>query len=278
MSPIQEPYLLCVCVPAFIDGAGQRWIDALWAKDLLLHLAYLDDLTLACPVIQKEPGETDVSLNQPPFDRLKFIDLPYPRTHLAAAGAFFEYIIKLWRATKRATIVHSGFGGWPFAEGWILTPIGKLQKKLVVTNLESSFWQQSGPGVAWPKRLQSFLKDQLTRFAVRIADLRFFTSRAYAAEFLSKDAPRSYVVPATWIDEEWILSDERAEAAWDDKVGVTRLIFAGRLVEPKGVELLLQAIEQAVDVEITIMGEGTLRDQCVRAVQSNRGLARVRFS
>ena len=279
MSPIKAPYLLCVCVPISIDGEGRRWTDELWAKDLALHLDYLEDLTLAGPVVKNEPGVRDICLNQPPFNRLKFIDLPYPRTHLGAIWALPEYVYKLWKGTREAAIVHSGFGGWPFAEGWFLTPIGKLQNKLAVTNLESSFWRERGHGGSWLEKLRSFLKEQLTRFTVRIADLRFFTSEAYAADFLPENAPRAFVVPAAWINEEWILSQERAAAAWDAKAGATRLIFAGRLVESKGVEILLQAIDQATDahLDITIMGEGPLRDRCIRGAEAKHGSINLRF-
>jgi len=186
---------------------------------------------------------------------------------------FARIVAKLWSGARNASIVHSGFGSWPIAEGWVLTPIGKLQHKLVVTNVESSFWRHSGSQVPWRKRILSSMMEQLTRFAVRSADLRFFTSKAYATELLPENAPRSYVVPATWVNEEWILSDERAAAAWDAKQGATRLIFAGRLVPEKGVDVLLQAIEEASEarVEITIIGEGPLRDQCVRAARENHG-------
>lgn len=279
MSPIKEPYLLCVCVPVSIDGEGRRWTDELWAKDLELHLEYLDDLTLASPAVQEQPRERDVCLNQPPFDRLKYIDLPYPRSYGAVLWGLPGLVRKLWSGARNASIVHSGFGGWPIAEGLLLTPIGKLQKKLVVTNMESSFWRHSGPHVSWRKKIFSSVMEQLTRFAVRIADLRFFTSKAYAAEFLPENAPRSFVVPATWLNEEWILSDEQAAAAWDAKQGATRLIFAGRLVAEKGVDVLLKAIDEASDAraEITIIGEGPMRDRCVRAAHENHGSVSVQF-
>jgi len=279
MSPIKEPYLLCVCVPVSIDGEGRRWTDELWAKDLELHLAYLDDLTLASPTVQEQPRERDTCLDQPPFDRLKFIDLPYPRGYGAAIRCLPGIVRKLWSGARNASIVHSGFGSWPIAEGWVLTPIGKFQKKLVVTNVESSFWRQSGPHVSWRKRILSSVMEQLTRLAVRSADLRFFTSKAYAAELLPENAPRSYIVPATWVNEEWILSDEGAAAAWDAKQGATRLIFAGRLVAEKGVDVLLKAIDETRDasVEITIIGEGPMREQCVRAAQENHGSVSVQF-
>ena len=34
MAPITKPFLLCVCVPVWIDDSGRRWTDAFWAKDL----------------------------------------------------------------------------------------------------------------------------------------------------------------------------------------------------------------------------------------------------
>ena len=87
------------------------------------------------------------------------------------------------------------------------------------------------------------------------------------------------MVPAAWINEEWILSEEQAAAAWDVKTGVIRLIFAGRLVEAKGVEILLQAIDRAADarLEITIMGDGPLRDQCIRAAELKPRSISLRF-
>ena len=279
MSPIEEPYLLSVCVPVSIDHRGRRWTNELWAKDLELHLGYITDLTIACPVIKRQPQVGDVCLSNPPFRSLKFVDLPYPRTYGAAFRSLPELVAKLWKATRKSSIVHSGFGSWPFAEGWFLTPIGKLQKKLVVTNVESSFWRSDGPQVSWRKKLLSNAMEQLTRFTVRIADVRFFTSKAYAAEFLPEDAPCSYVVPATWVNEEWILSKQRADAAWDAKHDTTRLIFAGRLVAEKGVEVLLKAIDEAKDAKlvITIIGEGPMRDQCVRATNEKHGSVSVRF-
>ena len=279
MSLIEESYLLCVCVPVSIDRDGRRWTDELWAKDLELHLEYLADLTLACPIVKQQPKERETCLDQPPFDRLKFIDLPYPRSYGAALRSLPEYVGKLWRGSRNAAIVHSGFGGWPIAEGWLLSPIGKLQQKLVVTNVESSFWRHDGPRDPWRRKMLSSVMERLTRFAVRIADLRFFTSKAYAADFLPEDAPRSFVVPATWVNEEWILSTEQATSAWDAKQNVTRLIFAGRMVTDKGVEVLLEAIDQAVDakLDITIIGEGPMRDQCVRAAHENHGSVSVQF-
>src|SRR5258708_9785876 len=113
--------------------------------------------------------------------------------------------------------------------------MGKFQKKFVITNVECSFWRNRGENVGLRQRLIACVMDTLTRHAVRIADLRLFTSSAYAVDFLGEHAPRSFVVPATWIDEEWVLTDEDARTAWDAKAGPTRLLFAARLIAVKGV-------------------------------------------
>ena len=47
----------------------------------------------------------------------------------------------------------------------------------------------------------------------------FSTSAAYRREFLGSDGPRAYVVPATWIDQDIILTDTDAEAEWTSKGG-----------------------------------------------------------
>lgn len=275
MAPITKSFLLCVCVPVWIDDSGRRWTDEFWAKDLALHLDYLADLTILCPSLQTTPGAQDVCVSDPPFDRIEFIDLPFPRSYAEGIRTFPRYLARLWSATRRAAIVQSGFGGWPVAAGWFLAPMGKFQRKFVVMNVESSFWRNRGENVGLGQRVMSFVMDTLTRHAVRIADLRLFTSSAYAVDFLGEHAPRSFVVPATWIDEEWILTDEDARTAWDTKAGPVRLLFAGRLIAVKGVSVLLDAIDRAgqagAELEVTIIGDGPMREECIRAARKGPG-------
>lgn len=129
-SPITEPYLLVVSVPLVIDEQGNRWTDPLWAKDLALHLDYLDNLTLASPARRKEPGDDLVSLNQAPFDRLKFVDLPMPSGRLEALLDLPREVGQLWRAIGQAEVVHTTFAGWPINKGWLVTPLARISKKI----------------------------------------------------------------------------------------------------------------------------------------------------
>lgn len=265
---IHDPYLLAVCVPIKMDRNGGRWCNELWAKDLALHLEYLTDLTLACPRVFAEPAATDRSLDVPPFDKLKFIDLPSSKNHLAAVASLPELAVKMWFGVKASSIVHAGFGGWPVSEGWLAIPIGRMQHKFVISYVESSFWRVYGDSQKLHRRVRSFWLERLNRACVRVANLRFFTSKAYEQDFLGAGlhaTDNSHVMPATWIDEEILRDDADAARDWGLKSGNVRILFAGRLIADKGVGVLLEAMEiiaDDVDMTLTIIGEGPLLDTC----------------
>jgi glycosyltransferase involved in cell wall biosynthesis len=271
---ITEPYVLFVCVPIEIDEQGRRWTIDQWAKDLALHLDYLDDLTLASPSIRRTSADL-VSLDEPPFDRLKFIDLPWATSKWQALKTLPRHVLQYWRAIGPARIVHAGFGGWPIIQAWLAVPLAKLRRKFVLANVESSPWRASVPGLPWHKRLRGQLGEYLTRYCLRIADIRFFTSKSYLQELLPPQSPRAYVTPATWLNEDWILGDEEAEVAWAAKDGPVQLLFAARLIPEKGVAVLLSAIEAAsaagADVGVSIIGTGPLLQECIAFAQSDVG-------
>jgi glycosyltransferase involved in cell wall biosynthesis len=269
-------YFLSVCVPIKIDRNGVRWSNELWAKDLALHLEYLNDLTLACPLIFAEPSSFDRPLNVAPFDRLKFIDLPNPKNRFEALGSLSELVCKMWKGIRSAEIVHTGFGGWPISEGWLAVPIGKLQNKFIITIVESSPWRTRGHDAKWHQRLRGFVNERLNRLCVKAADLRFFTSKAYLQEFLGvqaeKAADRAFVTPATWIDDAIIQTEDEAVGDWGKKSGEVHFLFAGRLVADKGLRILLNAaalIANQVTARITIVGEGPLAEECSDFVRRN---------
>jgi glycosyltransferase involved in cell wall biosynthesis len=281
MTSIDAPYLIVVAVPVVIDQRGRRWTDALFAKDLALHIDYLNDLTIGCPCDSDEPGPNDVCLNEAPFDRVKFVDLPRARSNWEAVRSLPKMLKSLWRAVSGASIVHVGFGSWHIPEGFLVVPMGKILKKYVIANVESSPWRVTGAKVSVRRRLRSFLTEKLSRYFIRMADLRLFTSKAYVREFLANDTSRSFVLPATWIDEEWVLNDDLAAAVWDAKGGVTRLMFAGRLVPDKGVNVLLSAINESAaagaELQVTLIGDGPLRDDCKAAAQRLHGSVRIQY-
>ncbi len=255
-APITDPYVLYVFQNLEIDDQGRRWAIATWAKDLALHLDYLTDLTLVSPARRVHTRSADtVSLDEPPFDRIKFIDLPHPVGWAQAIKTMPRQVMTFWKAMKGAKIVHCGYAGWPFVHASLAVPMARMQRKFIVANVESSFWRASAdcPGY---RRLRPAVSEALVRSTIRMADIKLVTSKRYLEELLPPGAPGSHVTPATWLNDEWILGDDEAVAAWDAKSGPVRLIFIGRLIPEKGVLQLLAATEAAVkagaDVHLTI--------------------------
>ena len=277
---ITAPYALFVCAPLEIDEQGRRWTNEGWAKDLALHLDYLSDLTLVSPAIRtRTRSDNLVSLDESPFDRLKFVDLPSPTSRWEALKTLPRHILQYWRAIGPARVVHCGFAGWPIIQGWVAVPLAKIRRRLVLANVESSPWRASGTGLPWHRRLRGSLGEILTRTTLRMADIRLFTSKSYLQDLMPEGAPRAYVTPATWLNEEWILGEAEADESWAAKQGPVRMLFAGRLIAEKGVSVLLSAIravaEAGTDVEFSIIGTGPLRDECITAARSLAGQATV---
>jgi glycosyltransferase involved in cell wall biosynthesis len=273
---IEQAYFLSVAAPVVMDSCGRRWCNELWAKDLAIHLEYINDLIVGCPCESREPNEFDVAMDQPPFNRVRFIDFPNSKNHLEALLSLPSLVRSIWRGVRLGKIVHTGFGGWPISEGWLAVPIGKLLGRYVITNVESSFWRTKSDAPLL-QRIRGRVIEWINQRCVKLADLRLFTSQAYAAEFLNHDNRRAYVVPATWIDAETILKEDEALSAWASKAGRVRLLFAGRLVADKGVNVLMDALRviaslQTEPLEVVIIGSGELRQTCLDSMQELDGI------
>ena len=114
-----------------------------------------------------------------------------------------------------------------------------------------------------------------------MSDIRLFTSKAYLQELMPPGAPRAYVTPATWLNEEWILGDEEADEAWAAKQGPVRLLFAGRLVPRRAFPCSSPRSgprpKPETDVEFSSIRSGTdpLLEECIAAARSLAGKAAV---
>ncbi len=251
---IHQSYALILNIElAFWDG--RYWADPLWHKDLMLHLASIEALTLVCPARDLRPPADWLAccddrltiLNVGPLSRGVVLRIP----RIAAL---------LWRVIGQHEIVHTGLAGWPFPLGWIAAPIARIRRRFLVIVVESSFWRVV-PGTAGvAARLKARVFEAANRLCVTWAAATFFTTDAYAAE-LGKGA-RGYksVSPATWIDDATILSRETILAR--QKRPDARLLFVGRLSSAKGIDVLLSAIAQS-DVVVDILGEGDRRADCL---------------
>jgi glycosyltransferase involved in cell wall biosynthesis len=129
------------------------------------------------------------------------------------------------------------------------------------------------------KRVRAAVYEQLARWSCRVADLALFTQPAYRETLLPAHPERAaYVTPATWINAENVLSDQRARKLWRAKAELApRFLFAGRLTAEKGSHLLLEALreldQRGVALQVDVIGAGECEgaiDACAQSLQNVR--------
>ena len=284
-ATIGRRYLMVNGIPYYVDDDGRVWLDRLWHRDFVRHMTYLTRLTFAAPAYRRaEAGETDlVRVDVPDGVELRFVAIPKQESKLGALRNLPRTARVLWKEVAASEIVHSGIAGWPFPVGWLANAAAMLQRKSLVIVVESAPWRLTGEtDNRWKRRLGAVVTETLGRWFVNHAAVSFFTQPNYRETLLTHGAGPGYVTPATWIDENDILDLQGAERVWKAKresSGNVRLLFAGRLAQEKGVEILLDAVEllraRGLQVDIDIIGEGPLRSRCEQSAAAG-GSTRVR--
>jgi glycosyltransferase involved in cell wall biosynthesis len=283
---IANPYLLAIVqMPFYRDHAGRLFAEQLWGKDLIRHLDYLGDFTIACPCVQQEPPPDAISL-EPFKGKIKWIELPDQRSLLQSIANLPRIATTLWRAVKQSQIIHTSIAGWPIPMGWIVGPIALMQKKPLIIIVESAPWRlQPGTSASWLIRLRSNVHEAIGCWLLRKCDLPIFTQDGYRQSMLGVAADRGFVIPASWIDEAAIITDQDAERLWQKKLDPANselhILFAGRLAAEKGLPVLLQSIRSLAaehqPIHLDILGDGTLRAECHQASADLNGKTRVRM-
>ncbi len=278
---LRGPYLLATPIP--VKRFGDGWAASqLWAKDLLLHLPYMDEFVLAAPVAE------ELSASEPvvpipatgPNARLRVVALPPMTSVLGTLLRMPVTLARLWREIGRARIVHCGIGGWPIPFGWFVVPMTKMRGKFLIIIVESAAWRSVPAHERGLRRLKLRFKaglyEVMGRWCVRKADAAFFTHSEYQTAFPPRHPSPEHVLQASWIDEGDILSDAQAAELWRGKGAdgsrPVRVVFVGRLTVAKGLLLLLDVIRdlraRGVAVELDIFGFGELEPQCRAAAEA----------
>ena len=281
-----HPYLLVVGqhLPIYRNGSGQLFTEKLWQKDLAMHLEYLDHLMIATPLLHQEPPSDAVLLDSRP-SRIEIIELPVQKSFISAIRAMPTIVSRLWRAIRRAGIVHSGIAGWPIPMGWIVTPLVLLCRKPYVVIVESAPWRLPKAAAAgWKRRLRASLQEFIGRWVLGKTELAIFTQGEYRQSLMGTQASRGHVIPASWIDEQDILTDVEAERVWQRKLAAPdsrlKILFVGRLVPDKGVQVLLEALRRLsareAQIMLSVLGEGELKGECAAAASELTGSTSVR--
>jgi len=60
LMPIDKRYLLVLNIKSSCDSKGSRYLDRLWAKDLIEHFKYLKNFTLASPRARETPPKNTI--------------------------------------------------------------------------------------------------------------------------------------------------------------------------------------------------------------------------
>lgn len=265
--PIQHRYLLVLHIAVYRDADGVRWTDRLWYKDLIEHVVYINNFTLACPCIDVDtPPSDQVKVDDA---RVQFVDLPGRRK---LTLGLLSTASRIWRAVGQADVVHTGLGGWlPVSLGNLTLMAATLRKRFVFVNIESSPWRLV-PGVraSWLEKLKAGVAEWVNRRWIERADLAIFTQARYKQTLMTRHLDRGHVIHASWIDAAIIASPAQAEKSWADKFSGGRthlkILFAGRVNAAKGITVLLEAMHEldarGLAIELHIIGEGELLGAC----------------
>jgi glycosyltransferase involved in cell wall biosynthesis len=170
--------------------------------------------------------------------------------------------------------------------GWIAGPIALWQRKKLLIIVESAPWRIQPDSTAnWRALLRSRIQEGIGRWLLRRTNLPIFTQDGYRQSMLAADADRGFVIPASWIDEEDVVSVEDAMSVWQDKLRSSsprlRILYAGRLSDDKGLPVLLRSMrllaENNLNIQLDILGEGALEAECRSVSHDLNGPTSVRI-
>lgn len=290
---INNKYVLFIEIPIARDASGRLFCDSFWAKDLKLHLNYISDLSICCPVFEVGANQDikDVQkLISYNFDVLeevtsynfKLIKLNHCLGWWSVFKNLIPNFIRVIRACKGAEIVHSGGAGWPFPSSFYLLFLRPFYSFQWIMVIESTFFMlQKGEKFSLRKFFGHHLHMTLLPLCAKFSDARIFTHKHYKTLFL-KSNERVLIANSTWLDSEHLLSENEAQSKlMNANNHPLRLLFAGRLIESKGVFVLFEAInslnKNGTVVHIDIMGSGDLEAQCKEFAMKNHGTVAVSF-
>jgi glycosyltransferase involved in cell wall biosynthesis len=285
LSPVTSRYLLVINVPLYRGGDGALSAGHLWFKDLVEHLSYLRNFSIACPCVDGSPAEATLPITgDRRFEGVRIIALSSPTSTINALIGLPVTAVRLWRAIRHVDIVHAGVAGWPIPYGWVVTPMARLLRKKLVIIVESAPWRIA-PGLpsSFKARLTAKIYERLAKWCVSRSDLAIFTQDEYRRSFLAQRPGTGHVIHASWIDEGSVISDAQADAIWREKLEPgdreLALLFVGRLDRQKGVAVLLDAIRSVasknIRVTLDILGSGELLPMCRQISGELQGPTRI---
>ncbi|MBK8802742.1 MAG: glycosyltransferase family 4 protein [Fibrobacteres bacterium] len=257
---------------------GKIYLDHLWKRDLERHLDYLSEIHLGSPIIDAPPP-SDKYLPVHPELQKRLVLINIPIYYRATRKRMAELPIKILEDigilchVRKADLLHVCLNEHPLFYGFLF-PVLKWftsTRTLVIVEATSHWRRMNATGWRkWDMKLHEFT----AKLAVKYATAAAFTSQEYR-DTLAPAEGLYRVIPATWMDEESIVTEEQFKLDVAEKVKnfpqKIRVGFFARLIVDKGADLLLQAAkiakESGVPLVIDIWGEGAERENLTRQAQ-----------
>ena len=263
---INKPYILFSRIDIVETQSGRIFCDPLWAKDLRLHLKYINDFRICCPVTYSNNvlGLEDIS----DIQITHLFELRKDFGFWSVIKNLFPNLLTVIKACKEARIVHSSGAGWAFPLSFYLLLVRPFFSFQWIMIIESSVWMLSRrEKLTLRKVVSHYIHKIILSRCLRQADARIFTQSFYRKFFLKEEKDRTLITPATWIDANDLVSPEMVKKRLSERKGKTlELIFPARLTAEKGVFVLFDAIGYLssinISVNVTIMGSGKLEKDC----------------
>lgn len=284
---INNRYILFNSTPILKDQLGRYTCDPFWAKDLRLHLDYISNLVLCCPVI-----ETDETSDMPALTKMisynfgALADISDDGIEIVALKPSIGWwqvfknlipnFLKVKQVLSNNCIVHSDAAGWPFPISFYLLPLKWLHAFQWVIVMESTFWAvKKGDPFSLRKWFTHAAHQVLLPLCLKAADARIFTHVVYKNMFLSDDK-NVHISEYSNLDNEFLIDEEviqQKRSTVDSRP--LRFILAGRLIPDKGIHVLINAIhelsDQGVKANIDVMGSGELEQLCRDVAAKSQG-------
>ncbi len=272
---IIKSYTNFVNIPIIKNSIGEIYTDPLWAKDIQLHLNYINCFNLCCPIVNH--NETGHLENITHYKINEIIPLRKDNGLISIVKNIIPNFLSVIKACKKSDIVHSSGAGWAFPLSFyilFLRPFIKFQWVIVI---ESSFWLLGkNDRLSIRKIIVHISHKYLLTLCVKSADARIFTQSFYRTLFLGNDTNNTMINPASWVNQENLQSVENFNLLNKNKGNKTlEFIFPTRLIEDKGVNLLLNAIRLLKNMDVignvTIIGDGPLKTQVIDFTRKDYG-------
>lgn len=262
---------------------GRYYTNHLWRRDLERHFLYLDRILLGSPVLDAPPpSEKFLPLSPEIQDRIEFVSIPprwKPRNgRLASLPQILRADWNILRNLRDVDVLHVSLNEHPFFFGllsWFLRKFTKV--RLFVMVEATSNWRRTNP-TGWHK-WEMAIQEKTASMAVGNAAMAAFTCQEYQ-DSLAKNGKGIYqVIPATWVDEEFILTPDQLRMDLDEKrprlATDLRVGFFAHLNYEKGADLLLRAVAKATElkarIRVDLWGEGPRLDE-MKALAAELGV------